>query len=155
MCPQTTYHNQNNFLMNLFSDDVFTYLRSTNSKQQPSNQFPVDKIKSRPTFFFLFQEATSLGYTSHYGRKDYCNIHFVLTSLIHQSALSICGINDTSFIQYLKNVTDFTGFETNCKDLLAPAYLSSHILPQPADCPGELVYCPLYWLKEDTSLRPL
>lgn len=56
----------------LFSDGVFTsvtagqavtYMRSTNGKPQPFNQFPMDKIKSRPTFF-LVQEADSLRYTS-------------------------------------------------------------------------------------------
>jgi len=53
------------FQQHLFSDDVFivvragqpvTHMRSTNNKPQPSNQFPMDKIKLRPTFFPV-QEA--------------------------------------------------------------------------------------------------
>ncbi|ROL33049.1 hypothetical protein DPX16_5944 [Anabarilius grahami] len=39
------------------------HMRSTNSKPQPSIQFPKDKIKPRPTFV-LVPEAVSLGYTS-------------------------------------------------------------------------------------------
>jgi len=44
----------------IHSDDVFTgtrvgqsvtYMRSTKSKPQPSNQFPLDKIKFHSTFF--------------------------------------------------------------------------------------------------------
>jgi len=37
----------------LFSDNI-THMRSTNRKPQPSNQFPMDKIKSHPTFFLSF-----------------------------------------------------------------------------------------------------
>jgi len=39
-----------------------THMRSTNRKHQPSKQFPMDKIKSRPSFS-LVPEAVSL--TSH------------------------------------------------------------------------------------------
>jgi len=51
----------------------------SNSKPQPSNQFPMDQIKFRTTFFFLLQEAVSLGYMSKYERKDYSNFHFIPT----------------------------------------------------------------------------
>jgi len=55
-------------LQGLFSDDVFTgvragqpvtHMRSTNSKPQPFNQFPLNKSKSHPTFI-LAREAVSL-----------------------------------------------------------------------------------------------
>jgi len=51
-----------------FFDDAFNgmmagqlvyHIRSTNSKPQPSNKFPMDKIKSRTTFF-LVQKAILL-----------------------------------------------------------------------------------------------
>jgi len=59
--------NQKNLLRHLFSDDAFigvragqpvAHMRSTNSKPQPSNQFPTDKIKLHPTYF-LVREAVS------------------------------------------------------------------------------------------------
>jgi len=34
-------------------DQPVTHMRSTNSKPQPSNQFHMDKIKSRPTCFLI------------------------------------------------------------------------------------------------------
>lgn len=61
----------------LYAGDVFTWYHSK-SKPQPSNQLPMDKIKSRPTFF-LVREAASLWYTSQYGRKEYYNFPIVPT----------------------------------------------------------------------------
>jgi len=73
---------QNNFpslLQHLFFDDVFTgaivgqpvtHMRSTNRNPQPSNQFPIDKIKSRPTFFLHLdhngEEKTNAFSISHH-----------------------------------------------------------------------------------------
>jgi len=49
-----------------------THMSSTNSKPQLNNQFPTDKIKSRPKCF-LIRETVSLGYTSQNDskRKNY------------------------------------------------------------------------------------
>jgi len=41
-------------------------MRSTNSKPQPTKQFPKDQIKLRPTFYLVL-EAVSQGYTSQQG----------------------------------------------------------------------------------------
>jgi len=34
-----------------------TRMRSTNRKPQPSNQLPMEKIKSRPTFFLVQEDV--------------------------------------------------------------------------------------------------
>jgi len=60
----------------LFSDNV-THMRSTNRKPQPSNQFPMDKIKSHPTFFSFF-----LSFTRIYVAIEWCRCEVTLAKTL-------------------------------------------------------------------------
>jgi len=55
-------------------------MRSTNSKPQPSNQFPIDKIK-KDIHICLFEKLFHSAMSLNREQKDYCNffkgiVHF-------------------------------------------------------------------------------
>jgi len=83
--------NQNIFsslLQHLFSSlmtragQPVTHMRSTNSKPQPSNQFPTDKIKPRPTFVLVWEAFHSDIRHNREEDDDQLPFHAILKSVV-------------------------------------------------------------------------
>lgn len=80
-----------------------THMRSTNSKPEPSNQLPFDKIKSRP-IVFLVQEATIYVIIR---KKKLLQLQFLADFMYYVITFSRFPANATKICRYDKPFSSF------------------------------------------------